>query len=322
MTDSLAPLQLQLRLPSRPLPAGGDVLAIATGRRVLRRRRIALGAVSAGSAAAVIAAFLVVGGGAQHGDSLSTVTPADHAAGSTQAGKAAARVAAQPTLPPGVVPSPLPTPSGLPVGIGPAPSGSPTASPSEPAPPPEAHGPYVGFEPTGPDGGPTITRTMSNDPTFCERNTEVVEYRHPDGWCSTLTTSAPNGFVAGHRVSFTFEMCKAPESGAMTLHFDSRMEIGINANETLAADGSEVNRWSWDNHFDFPADAHAVTFNAGDCATWVVTWSGEGYDGYAVPEGSYDMFGWLDATEYMSDDADYPPPVANLRQGINVSWSS
>jgi len=320
MTDSLAPLQLQarLRLPSRPLPPGGDVVAIATGRRVLRRRRIALGAVSAGSAAAVIAAFLVVGGGAQHGDSLSTVTPADHGAGSTQAGRAAARVAAQPTLPPGVAPSPLPTPSGLPIGIGPAPSGSPPASPSEPAPPPEAHGPYVGFEPTGADGGPTITRTMSNDPTFCERNAEVADYRHPDGWCSTLTPSTSN-FVAGHKMSFTFEMCKAPESGAMTLHFDNRMEIALNADEGLN-DGSEVTRWSWDNNFAFPAAPHSLTFNAGDCATWVVTWSGEGYDGYAVPEGSYDATASLAATEYTSDDADYPPPVATVRQGIDVSW--
>lgn len=317
MTDSLAPLQL--RLPSRPLPPSGDVLAIATGRRVLRRRRIALGAVSAGSAAAVIAAFLVVSGGPRHGDSLSTVTPADHAAGSTQAGKAAP-VAAQPTSPPGVVPSPLPTPSGLPVGIGPAPSGSPTASPSEPAPPPEAHGPYVGFEPTGPDGGPTITRTMSNDPTFCERNAEVADYRHPDGWCSTLTPST-NNFVAGHKMSFTFEMCKAPESGAMTLHFDDRREIALNTDETLA-DGSEVARWSWDNNFAFPAAPHSLTFNAGDCATWVATWSGEGYDGYAVPEGSYDAIASLAATEYTSDDADYPPPVATVRQGIDVSWSS
>ena len=316
MTDSLA----TLRLPSRPLPLGGDVLALAAGRRMLRRRRIALGAISAGSAAAVVAAFVVVSGAAQRGDSLSTVTPAGGAAGSTQAGKAAPRVAATPTVPPGVVPSPLPTPSGLPIGIGPAPTDSPTAAATESSPAPEAPGPYIGFEPTGPDGGPAITRTMSNDPTFCERNAEVADYRHPDGWCSTLTTSAPNGFVAGHRISFTFEMCKAPESGAMTLHFDNRMEIGLNANEPTDT-GSEITRWSWDNKFAFPADAHTLTFNAGDCATWVVTWSGEDYDGYAVPEADYDAVAFLAATEYASDDADYPPPVATLRQGMNVSWS-
>jgi len=223
-------------------------------------------------------------------------------------------------LPPGIVPSPLPTPSGLPVGIGPqasdSPSASPTASPTEPA----AHGPFVGFEPTAADGGPTVTRTTSNDPTFCERNAQVADYRHPDGWCGTLTTTAPEGgFVAGHRISFTFELCKAPESGAATLHFPSRMEIDVTANQALD-DGNEVGRWTWDDKFAFPPAAHTLTFNAGDCATWVVTWSGQDYDGYAVPEGSYDVFAWLAADEYVSDDADYAPPMGSMRQGLNVSW--
>jgi hypothetical protein len=313
MTDPLT----ALRLPSRPLPAGGEADAIAQGRRSLRRRRIATAAVSGGSAAAVAVLVVVVTGAGVQGDSLSTVTPAG---GSTLASSTPAPTSTS-TLPPGVVPSPLPTPSSLPIGIGPSesatPSESPTPAPSDTS--PAATGPYVGFEPTGPDGGPTITRTMSNDPMFCERNAEVADYRHPDGWCSTLTTSAPSGFVAGHRISFTFEMCKAPESGAMTLHFDSRQEIGLNT-EQIADDGSQVIRWSWDNRFDFPADAHSLTFNAGDCATWVVTWSGEGYDGYAVPEGAYDAVALLNATEYTSDDADYSPPVAILRQSMDVSW--
>lgn len=314
MTDSLAPL---LRLPSRPLPAGGDVLAMTTGRRVLRRRRISAAVVGGGAAAAVVAVVVVVSGGAVRGDSLSTVTPA----GGADRSAGAVKAAPAPTLPPGVLPSPLPTPSGLPIGIGPEPSDSPSAPPAASPAPPEAHGPYVGFEPTSADGGPTVTRTMSNDPAFCEKNAQVADYRHPEGWCSTLTTSAPpEGFVAGHRISFTYEMCKAPESGAMTLHFDNRMELRLAANET-AADGSEAERWSWDNRFAFPPAAHSITFNPGDCATWVVTWSGQGYDGYAVPEGSYDVVAYANATEYTSDEADYPPPVAMLRQGLTVSWS-
>ena len=316
MNDLLSTLQL----PSRPLPVGGEVVAIAAGRRMLRRRRITAVVVSGGSAAAVVAAVLVVTGGASRGDSLSSVTPASRAAGSA-AGKPA-RVVATPTeLPGGVVPSPLPTPSGLPVGIGPQPSSSPAPPPSEQPAPAEAHGPYVGFEPTGADGGPAITRTMSNDPTFCERNAEVADYRHPDGWCTVLTTSAPpEGFVAGHRISFTLEMCKAPETGAATLHFPNRMEIDVAAHE-MPDTGDEIQRWGWDNKFAFPAAPHSLTFNAGDCATWVVTWSGQGYDGYAVPEGAYDVVGSLTADEYLSDDADYPPPVASLRQGLTVSWA-
>lgn len=316
MTDSLATLRLQL--PSRPLVAGGDSRAIATGRRALRRRRIVAASVGGGTAAAVVAVVVLVSGGTTRGDSLSTVTPTG-GAGSAHSGNAAA----VPTLPPGVLPSPVPTPSGLPVGIGPAPSDSPSGSPSASASsaPPEAPGPYVGFEPTASDGGPAVTRTMTNDPTFCERNAQVADYRHPQGWCTTLTTSAPpEGFVAGHRVSFTLEMCKAPESGAMTLHFPNRMEIDLAANEALD-DGTETQRWGWDDHFGFPPSAHALTFNAGDCATWVVTWSGQDYAGYAVPEGAYDVVGWLTADEYLSDDADYAPPVASLRQGLTVRYA-
>lgn len=311
MTDPLT----TLRLPSRPLPAGGEAQAIARGRRSLHRRRIATAAVGGGSAVAVAVVVALVAGGGAQGDSLSTVTPA----GGSPVTPAAATPA--PTLPAGIVPSPLPPPSQLPVGIGPSATSGPTESP---APDPSettaaVSGPYVGVEPTGPDGGPTITRTMSNEPTFCESNVEVANYRHPDGWCSTLTTSASSGFVAGHRISFTFELCKAPESGAKTLHFDNRQEIDVSAAQ-IAADGSDTVRWSWDNRFDFPAAPHTLTFNAGDCATWVMTWSGEGYDGYAVPEGAYDGTAWLAATEYTSDDADYPPPVTTLRSSIDVSW--
>jgi len=315
MTDSLATLRWQL--PSRPLPAGGDARAIATGRRVLRRRRVGGAVAGGGTAAVVVAAVVLLTGGAGRGDALSTVTPTD----GTSSTRGAPRTVPVPTLPPGVVPSPLPTPSGLPIGIGPEPSSSPTASPSAPSPAPAAHGPYVGFEPAAADGGPTVTRTMSSDPTFCSRNAQVVEYRHPDGWCTTLTTTAPpDGYVAGHRISFTLEMCKAPESGAATLHFPNRMEIDVVANQVMD-DLTETERWGWDNRFAFPADAHTLTFNAGDCATWVLTWSGQDYDGYAVPEGAYDVVGWLAATEYTSDDADFPPPVASLRQGLTVSWS-
>lgn len=318
MTDSLATLRLQL--PSRPLPAGGDARAIATGRRVLRHRRIAATVVGGGTAAAVVAAVVMVTGGSVRGDSLSTVTPSG-GAGSTSGGSRGAMPPVAPTLPPGVVPSALPTPSGLPIGIGPEPSGSPSVSPTASATEPAAHGPYVGFEPTAADGGPTVTRTTSNDPTFCERNAEVADYRHPDGWCSTLTTSAPaDGFVAGRRVSFTFEMCKAPETGAATLHFPSRMEIDVAANQSMD-DGNEVGRWAWDGDFAFPPATHTLAFNAGDCATWVVTWSGQDGDGYAVPEGSYDVFTWLTADEYLSDDADYAPPMASLRQGLTVNYA-
>jgi hypothetical protein len=305
-----------LRLPSRPLPIGGEALAISTGRGRLRRRRIATAVVSGGSALAVAAAVAFVTGGAGQGDALSTVTPAGGGAG----GSASATPA--PTIPAGVVPSPLPAPTGLPVGIGPGSSASPSPAPTptstETTAPPQ--GPYVGFEPTAPDGGPAVTRTMSNDPAFCEKNAQVAEYRHPDGWCSTLTTSAPSGFVAGHRISLTFTMCKAPESGAMTLHFANRMEVDLAANET-AADGAETTRWTWDGGFDFPAAAHTLTFNAGDCATWVMTWSGQANDGYAVPEGDYDMVAGLTATEYTSDDADHAPPIAYLLSGERVSWS-
>ncbi|MBV9096759.1 MAG: hypothetical protein JO079_01765 [Frankiaceae bacterium] len=321
MTESLT----TLRLPSRPLLAGGEARAIASGRRIVRRRRIAMTFAGAGSAAAVVAAVLVVGGTVSRGDSLSTVTPAGGSSGAhgTRGGGAGPRaVVAAPTPPPGVVPSPLPTPSGLPLGVDPAPSDSPSASPVSSATAPPAHGPYVGFEPAEADGGPTVTRTMSNDPTFCEKNTEVANYRHPDGWCMTLATTAPSqGYVAGHRMSFPLEMCKAPETGAATLHFPNRMEVNLSANQVLD-DGNEAARWTWDNRFTFPSGgAHTLTFNAGDCATWVMTWSGQGYDGYAVPQGSYDVLGWLTASEYLSDNADYPAPVTNLRQGLAVDWS-
>jgi hypothetical protein len=319
MTQSLA----TLRLPSRPLPAGGEARAIAAGRRIVRRRRIGMVCVTGGTAAAVVAVVLVVAGGGARGDSLSTVTPAGGGSASQGSGSHGSghvvRAVPAPTLPPGVLPTPLPTPSGLPVGVGPAPSDSPSASASPTA--AAAHGPYVGFEPTEADGGPTVTRTTTNDPTFCEKNAQVAEYRHPDGWCMTLTTTAPpEGFVAGHRVSFTLEMCKAPESGAATLHFPSRMEVNLSANQVLD-DGNEAARWTWDERFGFPQAAHTLTFNPGDCATWVMTWSGQDYDGYAVPQGAYDVIGWLTADEYLKDDADYPPPVTNLRQSIAVSWS-
>lgn len=307
MNDPLS----SLRPASRPLPPNGEERAIVAGRRSLHRRRMAYGAVGGAGALAVGGAVAYVVQPPNGRDTLRPLTPSS----STPA-------AGDPTPTPSALPdaSPLPTPSISPLVVQlpgqtasepPASAGPAVSRSGEPVP----AGPYIGAEPTGADGAPQITRSRSTDPTFCSREAQVPGYNaHPDGWCGTLTSSGPDDIVAGDRYAYSFTLCRAPQAGATTLHFDSDQEVGFVAQQET--EPSTTPRWMWGAGYSFPHREHELQVGAGDCVTWTVTWSGQDNDGYAAPEDYYEMDGLLAAKEYASDAA---PPMA-MHATMTLTW--
>ncbi|HVE74237.1 MAG TPA: hypothetical protein VNA30_03980 [Mycobacteriales bacterium] len=302
MTDPFA----GLRTPLRALPVGGDVRAIASGRRALHRRRAAYGVVCGAGALAVVMVVALVSTEARQ-DSLDLLPPA-----------------ATPTSQASETPSPSPVP-GLPSGAPTAlslprlPGSSPEPSPAESesaAPSAAPAGPYVGPEPTTADGGAVMTRTASSDPAFCSAGAQQQVSVYSDGWCSAV--SGPGQVVAGQRVSYSYKLCRNVAKGAGRLTFATAKEVDFTAQQHVSA-GTEI-VWQAGAAAELPPSPHTVDVEAGNCLTWTTTWSGQNNAGYALPEdGEYEIDAYGYADEWVGEDADFPPPVAFTP--VSVSWN-
>jgi hypothetical protein len=300
-----------LRSPRRPLADGADLRVIARGQRVLHRRRVAYGGI-VGAGVLAIGAVATLDSGGQDKDSVRYLDPNETPSPSAAPAETEPTPTSSPRLP-AVVPTQL---ASLLPGVGqspppPPPSESPEPDP-EPTEPPVR--PYVGQEPLAEDGGPIMTRTMANDPTYCAKHQQVGPYQQAGGaWCGA--TSGPTNVFAGKRSPFSFTVCRPASAGAGVLHFRDRHEVWFQVGFTPDS-GDEQIAWTWGKGFDFPSAPHQVDFAAGDCATWSITWSGEGDDGYALDEGAYEVDSFSTATDFGGDPSRGPIGYT----GVQLSW--
>jgi hypothetical protein len=314
MTDPLE----GLRPPSRTLPVGGDVRAIASGRKAIHRRRATYGAVC-GAGALAVGAVIAYDSGQPRDDSIGFLDP-DETPSSVPS------IASTTPLALPSQASALPTPSGLasiaPSGVNVPPHVGGSTEPSPDAtesvsPSPAPTGAYVGPEPTTADGAAVMTRTASSDPTFCSAGAQQQVSVYSDGWCSALT--GPSQVVAGRRVSYSYKLCRNVANGAGTLTFDTAKEVDFAVQHWVADYDHTEPVWQAGTTAELPPSPHTVNVDAGDCLTWTTTWSGQNNDGFAVPEGGgYEIDASGYANRWVGDDADFPPPVAFT--AVSVSW--
>jgi hypothetical protein len=267
------------RGPRRPVPPGGLERALATGRRRLRRRRLAS---TAGTVSFAVVAGAALANGVEPRASQQHLDPAGTPSATTAPGRA--------------LPAPsLPVPTAVPTAVLPPPLGSPVPSPSATAAPaatPE-RGRYVGH------ASPDVAVATSNDPTACAAagQAEVVART---GFCTSITGTTE--VTPGRSATYAFTLCRAAGQAAKTLRFDDAQESLFHAYSTEGGPEWQSART--------PA-RHTVTFAGGDCRTWTVTWLGEDANGYAFADGSYEMDGFAWAWEWVDEDGPEtgPPPV-------------
>lgn len=309
MTDPLK----GLRAPSRALPTGGDLRAIAQGRRVIHRRKVAFGGVVGAGLLATGSVVAFQDAGDDGHDSIGVLSHRDvpQPTGSPTAGVRSGgpltvvvggrTVTAQPTPPSAGGGEPGPTTSSSP-------------DPDQPAP----DAPYIGSEPTGAEGMPIVTRTMSkHDPQYCSVEAQAEGHKVGDGsgdWCARLT--APTQLVAGHRVQLSYELCRRTAGSDFTLRFPTAEEVRFYAYGHLrpSQDGS---KWSWNQGYAFPAAPHELTVPGGSCVTWTVTWSGQDSTGYAMEQGGVH----LGAEPTVDESGEITSGWQQVHASTQVSWS-
>jgi hypothetical protein len=298
-----------LRPPRRPLPAGGDERAVARGRRVIHRRRVAYGGVMSAGLVAVGAVATLGRDDSAH-DSIRYLDP-DESPTPTPEPTGSATPSPGPVLP-----TILPTAIGLP----PLPGGSsepqPTTS-AEPDPTPAPRGPYVGPEPVDADGAAIVTRTTSTDRTFCATGAQQQVSPYNQGWCSAVSGSSL--VHAGHSTPYSFTLCRQVDKGDGTLHFATRKEADFGVAHWNDPYTESTPVWQAGAHAQLPSEPHTLTVPAGDCVTWTTTWGGQDNDGYAAPQESNELDAVPWAEEFIGDDADLAAPVAFL--SVDVRWS-
>ncbi|HEV2889925.1 MAG TPA: hypothetical protein VGX28_06070 [Frankiaceae bacterium] len=286
-----------LRGPRLAPPTGALDRALATGRARLRRRRIARAAATTSCVAFVAVAVLGSGGGTQSLDQTDPAAPGVHTTpgGATPAPGATVRSPAGDPGAPGVIPSglPLPLPSRTHAG--------PSATAAPPAAPPDGSRRFVGI------GSRDVAITHKNDPAACVGQPSQWQWIPDTGYCTSMT--GPASVTVGQPATYAYTLCRAPGQDPATLTFTTEQEALYHAYD-LENDGADGGGPHWRLGWPDPdGPRHTVTFEPGDCRTWRAQWMGQDDEGYAFPDGQYEMFGFPAAEELIATEGTDRMPV-------------
>jgi hypothetical protein len=296
MTDPFA----ALHGPRRAAPSGGAERAMTTGRRRIARRRTA--GAAAGVSVAVVAGVAV----AARPQASDRLLPSGTVPTST-ASSSRAKDAPPTPLPTVSLPAVPPVVPGGP-GTPPPPPGEPSATAEPTAPAPDASRRWI-----GPSTNDVVVTTKS-DPAACAAVPEYAETTSRTGFCTML--SGPATVTVGTAATFAFTLCHAAGTQPKTLTYDTRVEAAFGVSRSLDSGTESV--WYWGNDAVRAPHRHTVTFAAGDCRTWAVVWRGQDTDGWAVPDGEYQMdaapvpFDWVD-----ENGAEVGPPPTFLTLSVS-----